>query len=289
MIIDLEKEKMSISEALFIAKEYDVILLENKTYNEEVIIDKPHLTFKGKENTKISLDLWSSKIDARTGKKLGTSGSAVVKVLESANNTTFESIIFENSHIKKNEDLGEQAVAFKTSASFTLIKNCKFYSFQDTLYIDNGYMNLVIDSYIEGDIDFVFGSSDCLFYNVELAAKTTNINSFYTAPSTYAQNRYGFVFKNSKLYQLNKTKSYLGRPWYPSSAISPSIPKLSFIDCNLYGNIVLDYIKMNEHDPNYHRLSIINSKLNDNLINNVNEINYDEYIDKVLKYFKVIN
>ena len=98
---------------------------------------------------------------------------------------------------------------------------------------------------------------------------------------------YGFVFKNSKLYQLNDTKSYLGRPWYPSSAISPSIPKLSFIDCNLYGNIVLDYIKMNEHDPNYHRLSIINSKLNDNLINNVNEINYDDYIDKVLKYFKV--
>ncbi len=289
MIIDLEKEKMSLTEALFIAKPYDVILLENKTYEEEINIETPHLTFKGKENTKISLDLWASKIDSKTGKKLGTSGSAVVKVKESANNTCFESIIFENSHKKKYEDNGEQAVAFKTSASFTLIKNCKFYSFQDTLYIDNGYMNLVIDSYIEGDIDFVFGSSDCLFYNVKLAAKTTNINSFYTAPSTYAQNRYGFVFKNSKLYQLNNTKSYLGRPWYPSSAISPSIPKLSFIDCNLYGNIVLDYIKMNEHDPNYHRLSIINSKLNDNLINNVNEINYDEYIDKVLKYFKVIN
>lgn len=287
MIIDLEKEKMSIAEALFIAKEYDVILLENKTYNEKIIIDKPHLTFKGKENTKISMDLWSSKIDSKTGKKLGTTGSAVVKVLESAHNSTFESIIFENSHNKLKEDEGEQAVAFKTSAPFTLIKNCKFYSFQDTLYIDNGYMNLVIDSYVEGDIDFVFGSADCLFLNVELAAKTTKLNSFYTAPSTYASNRYGFVFKNSKLYQLNDTKSYLGRPWYPTGATSPIIPKLAFIDSDLKGNIELDYTKMSKHDPNYHKLTIINSKLNDNLINNIGSDFYNEYIDKTLRYFKL--
>ena len=287
MIIDLEKEKMSISEALFIAKEYDTILLGNKTYNEEVIIDKPHLTFIGKENTKISLNLWASKIDSKTGKKLGTTGSSVVKVLESANNTTFESIIFENSHIKELEDSGDQAVAFKTSAPFTLIKNCKFLSYQDTLYIDDGYMNLVMDSYIEGDIDFIFGSADCLFLNCMVAAKTTKELSFYTAPSTLAQNRYGFVFKNSKFYQLNKTKSYVGRPWYPSGALSPIIPKLKFIDCDFKGDIDLSYLKMRKNNPDYHRLSYVNSKLNDNLINNTDDDKLNEYIDKELEYYDV--
>ena len=29
-------------------------------------------------------------------------------------------------------------------------------------------MNLVIDSYVEGDIDFIFGSSDCVFINTKL-------------------------------------------------------------------------------------------------------------------------
>ncbi|MCR5350512.1 MAG: hypothetical protein K6E20_05950 [Acholeplasmatales bacterium] len=287
MIIDLEKENMNISEALFIAQPYDTILLENKTYEEVVIIDKPHLTFKGKEKTKISFDLWAGKVDIKTGKKLGTTGSAVVKVLETANNTTFDSITFENSHVKQFVDNGEQAVAFKTSASFTLIKNCKFISFQDTLYIDNGYMNLVMDSYIEGDIDFIFGSADCLFLNVEAAAKTTKELSYYTAPSTLAQNRYGFVFMNSKFYQLNETKSYIGRPWYPSGSPSPIIPKLKIVDCQLNGNIDLNYLKMRETNPNYHRLSFYNSKLNDKQINNTDNLDYHEYKEEVLKYFGI--
>lgn len=286
MIIDLEKEKMSISEALFIAKPYDVILLENKTYEEEINIETPHLTFKGKENTKISLELWASKVDSKTGKKLGTTGSAVVKVKESANNSCFESIIFENSHKKKYEDNGEQAVAFKTSASFTLIKNCKFISYQDTLYIDNGYNNLVIDSYIEGDIDFVFGSADCLFINTVLASKTMNKYSYYTAPSTLAQNRYGFVFFDSKFKQLNDTKTYVGRPWYPTTAKSPIIPKLYFINCEFEGDIEPSYIKMKESDPNYHRLSFYNSKLNGNLINN-DDIDLYDYKDKILRCFNL--
>lgn len=287
MIIDLEKENMNISEALFIAQPYDTILLENKTYEEEVIIDKPHLTFKGKEKSKISLDLWAGKVDIKTGKKLGTTGSAVVKVLETANNTTFDSITFENSHVKQFVDNGEQAVAFKTSASFTLIKNCKFISFQDTLYIDNGYMNLVMDSYVEGDIDFIFGSSDCVFINTKVSAKTTKQLSFYTAPSTLAQNQYGFIFINSSFNQLNETKTYLGRPWYPSGAYSPVIPKLKFINCDFNGNIELLYTKMNDYNPDYHRLSIINSKLNGNDISNTDEEVLKDYIEKVLDYFKI--
>lgn len=283
MIIDLEKEDMSINEAIFIAKPNDVIMLKNKTYNEMVLIDKPNLTFIGKENTKIRYDMNAGfKIN---GKNIGTTGSSIVRLLPTATNNKFLNITFENSHIKTGGDNGEQAVAFKSEASFTFIKNCKFISFQDTLYMDSGYMNLIMDSYIEGDVDFIFGSADCLFLNVTIASKgVNNKDSFYTAPSTIVINRRGFVFKNSKFIQLNNTKTYVGRGWYPKGSKSPIIPRLKFIDCDFSGDIDLNVIKMNENDPDIDILDFYNSKLNNELINNTTEDDSSVFINELLAY-----
>lgn len=285
MIIDLEKENMTINEALFIAKPNDTILLGNRIYNETLLIETPNLTFIGKDNTKISYSLHAG-LKNQNGTNIGTTGSSIVRLLPSAKNNKFINIIFENSYLKLGGDRGEQAVAFKSEASFTYIKNCKFYSFQDTFYIDSGYMNLVIDSYIEGDVDFIFGSADCLFKNVIVAAKANNnLDSFYTAPSTIAVNRRGFIFKDSKFIQLNNTKTYVGRGWYPTTAKSPVIPRLKFIDCSFNGNIDLNLIKMNEDDLDIDILDYYNSKLNDELINNTNTDDSSEYINEVLEYY----
>ena len=43
MIIDLKKEQMSISEALFIAKPHDTIILDDIIYYETIVVDKPFI------------------------------------------------------------------------------------------------------------------------------------------------------------------------------------------------------------------------------------------------------
>lgn len=288
MIIDLEKEDMSLSEALFIAKPYDTIYLADKTYKEKLFIDKPNLTFIGRDNSKIELDSYSDLIDLSTGKKIGTTGSSVVRVSDLANHSTFINITFLNSHLRTTKESGDQAVAFKSEASYTLIKNCKFISCQDTLYIDGGIMNLIIDSYVEGDVDFIFGSADCVFKNLTVKSKENNQLSYYTAPSTLAQNRRGFIFLDSRFEQQCIHKSYVGRAWYPTSSKSPIIPREKFINCEFKGNIELDLIKMKENDPNYQILDFYNSKLNEALIKNTFDLDETKnYIDEVLKVHNI--
>ena len=53
MIIDLKKEQMSISEALFIAKPHDTIVLDDIIYYEKIVVDKPFIKMVGKPNTTI--------------------------------------------------------------------------------------------------------------------------------------------------------------------------------------------------------------------------------------------
>lgn len=282
MIIDLSKDKLSLAEAIFIAKPYDILLLDDKEYNEKIVIDKPYLTLIGKNNTIISYDDHADTI--KDGKKLGTTGSTTFKILEDAIHTTLENITIKNNYKKQYFDCGgEQAVAFKSSASYTKIKNCKFISYQDTFYIDLGYMNLVMDSYIEGDVDFIFGSADCLFYNTIICAKSLIDKSYYTAPSTITPNRYGLVFYKSKFIQQNNIKTDLGRAWYPKYP-SPVLPRLALIECELVGNINLEIIQMHEGNPMYQELIIKNSIYNDKKIDNGKDFNY-KFIEKTLKYF----
>ncbi|MBP5704377.1 MAG: hypothetical protein J6X12_06725, partial [Paludibacteraceae bacterium] len=43
--------------------------------------------------------------------------------------------------------------------------------------------------------------------------------------------------------------SPLGRRWYPGGATKPIYPRECFINCNFIGNILLEYVPMNEKDP----------------------------------------
>ena len=282
--LDLKKLNISLTEALFIAKEHDILLLDDIIYREKIIIDKPYLTLIGKDNTKIVYDDFASK--EYNGKKVGTTGSATLTLTENANYTILINLTIENDYLKKYFDgHGEQAVAFKSSASFIKINNCKFISYQDTFYIDLGYMNLVMNSYIEGDVDFIFGSADCLFYNTKISSKSLIDLGYYTAPSTLINNRYGLVFYKCIFDQLNKMETILSRAWYPSSAKYKIVPKLALIDSRLFGNINLNIIKMRESNPNYHELIIYDSKLNDELIENKGTFNLD-YINKIFTFHK---
>lgn len=273
MIIDLRESNMTINEALFIAKPYDVIILDDKTYYEKIKISTPNLTMIGSENTKISWDDYNGKIipisDGGDGvKKYGTTTSATFTVAAEAINFKAEGITFVNTHILPDNDR-KQAVAFKSESSGLIIDNCRFISKQDTLYLDYGFNNLIKNSYVEGDIDFVFGSADVQFTNCKFKAVNVRGKAYFTAPDTFVINDNGFVFDECLFYADEDFEIYLGRAWYPSGANQPVLPKMTLNNCEIKGTIKPYFIKMHEKDPDDIELEIINTDYNGEKINKI--------------------
>ena len=270
-MLDLNLLKISLKDALKIANEGETILLENKTYNEKIEIDKKNITIIGDELTKISFNAYSGMVIpydlGGDGKEtFRTTTSATVRIKEGADGFKAFGITFENSY-KREEDEDRQAVAFKSEINDLSIENCKFIGEQDTLYIDNGKNNKISSSYIEGDIDFIFGSADCTFSNCEIVGLNRK-RVYFTAPSTLLDNKKGFHFKYCT-FKSEAPLAHLGRPWYPTSATKEIYPRLILKNCKLYGNINLDLIKMNEKDLRLYELRIKKS-----IINNL-EVNLD--------------
>ncbi len=255
MIIDLKKDNLSILEALKIAKSGDEIILDDKFYKEKIVVKTPNLTFKGSKNTKITFDNCSSDIiPKQLGgdgiKTFGTTGSATFTVSKEACNFKAYNITFENSY-KRIGKTHSQAVAFKSETSNIYLYDCIFLSHQDTLYIDFGQKNEIINSKIYGDIDFIFGSADCNFKNCDIYALNDEINhAYFTAPSTYICNKNGFKFNNCNFYIKPNMDVYLGRPWYPSKTLMEVVPRISFVNCKFADKINLSLKQMHDGDPN---------------------------------------
>lgn len=75
------------------------------------------------------------------------------------------------------------------------------------------------DSYVEGDVDYVFGRANAVFDNVHFHTVSTRRSpeAYVLAPNTLPDNPYGFLVKNSRFtgdggYQ-GSFKAKLGRAW----------------------------------------------------------------------------
>lgn len=125
---------------------------------------------------------------------------------------TLKDITIENNAAK----LG-QAVALHTEGDHILVQNCRLLGNQDTVYTGVGGTRVAFyDCYIEGTTDFIFGPSIAWFQNCEIHSKA---NSYITAASTPAGQKYGYVFYKCRLTaDKDVDKVYLGRPWRPFAA-----------------------------------------------------------------------
>ena len=262
MIIDLKTRNISLTEALNLASEYDEILLDSKTYYEKVRIGIPHLTLKGREGSKISFDDYHGKPtrveDSHLGEEYGTTTSATVTVTSDARFFRAENVTFENTHYLSGNHY--QAVAFKSEGNNTTLKNCKFIGRQDTLMFDFTKGNLVKNCYIEGDVDFIFGSSDVTLIGCEILAKDYSGGAYYTAPSTLLVYDYGFVFYDCTFKSETNVIPYLGRPWFPTKAPAPVHPRASFVNCS-FDKINPTFIGMSKSSDDI-ELVIANSNSN---------------------------
>jgi pectin methylesterase-like acyl-CoA thioesterase len=102
---------------------------------------------------------------------------------------------------------GSQAEAFRGYGSRTLLNRVTLKSFQDTLLLQGA--GFVTDSYIEGDVDFMWGDGAVFFQNDQLQAVTSG--GYYTQIRN-GQGQNGNVYVNCQLTAAaGVTGSYLGR------------------------------------------------------------------------------
>ncbi|MDX3836518.1 pectinesterase family protein [Streptomyces europaeiscabiei] len=153
----------------------------------------------------------------------GSNGSATVRILASdvtARNLTFSNDFDEAAHELK----GEQALAVKTTGDRIVFENTAFLGNQDTLMTDSPRLDVISrvyirDSYIEGDVDFVYGRATTVIERslIKALSRGSNSNNGYiTAASTWKDNPYGFLITRSKVVSDAPAGTYhLGRPWHP--------------------------------------------------------------------------
>ncbi|MEU6258203.1 pectinesterase family protein [Streptomyces sp. NPDC047043] len=153
----------------------------------------------------------------------GSTGSATVRI--AANDVTARNLTFSNDFDEAAVELnGEQALAMKTTGDRIVFEDTAFLGNQDTLMTDTPKLTTVgrvyiRDSYIEGDVDFVYGRATTVIERsvIRLLSRgsTTN-NGYMTAASTWTGNPYGFLITRSKVVSDAPEQSFhLGRPWHP--------------------------------------------------------------------------
>ncbi|WP_329049641.1 pectinesterase family protein [Streptomyces violaceus] len=191
------------------------------TYREKVYIpaSKPHLVLRGtgrdRSDTVIVFDT-----PAEYG---GSTGSATVRI--AANDVTARNLTFSNDFDEAAHELkGEQALAMKTTGDRIVFEDTAFLGNQDTLMTDSPKLTTlsrvyVRDSYIEGDVDFVYGRATTVIERSVIRALSrgsdTN-NGYITAASTWKGNPYGFLITKSKIVSDAPAGTFhLGRPWHP--------------------------------------------------------------------------
>ena len=213
------------------------IYIKNGTYKEKINIpsSKPFIQLVGESvaNTILTYDDYAGKYTS-CSLTLGTQGSASFTV--NASDFAAVNITFVNSYGD-----GSQAVTVLVNADRAVFKNCRFLGNQDTVYLKGGSTPRCYfkGCYIDGNIDFIFGSSVALFDSCVVYAKTrpsTN-SSYITAPNTPAGQQYGFVFRDAKLPMNNGgTLYYLSRPW-PSPSEALTAQNVVFTNATMSGHI----------------------------------------------------
>ena len=218
-----------------IRSQSETIFIKNGFYKERVEITKDNITLIGESADKtIISNNYNAFMDMEDGSKRGTFRSYTFFV--HADNFNAFNITFENSdRFWQTGWTGHSSLC--RSGDRITFKNCRMLGHQDTLFTGplplkekqpGGFVGptefapripgrqLYEDCYICGEVDFIFGSATAYFKNCELYALNRNekINSYYTAPSTYENQKYGYVFESCKFTGncLDRTVM-LSRPW----------------------------------------------------------------------------
>jgi pectinesterase len=125
-----------------------------------------------------------------------------------------------------------QAVALQLEgADKVQFENIRLIGFQDTLFLRAADTRVTVrsffnKSYIEGDVDFIFGDSTAYFRDTEIKSLGDRSTSYVGAPNTNHKTRYGLVFDHCRFTHDGSPfalagKFYLARQWFHNSRCTP--------------------------------------------------------------------
>ncbi|GAB6939807.1 pectinesterase family protein [Isoptericola variabilis] len=164
------------------------------------------------------------------GGTFGHTGSPVLSVL--ADDVTLRDLTVENAYDEAANG-GSQALALRTAGDRTVLDGVRLLGNQDTYLADPGSgdtaaRTYVTGSYVEGDVDFVYGGGTLVVEDSEIRSldrgSATN-NGYVSAPATVPGGK-GFLFTGTRFTSDAAAGTvFLGRPWHPSSnpLVDPSV------------------------------------------------------------------
>ncbi|MEU8750117.1 pectinesterase family protein [Streptomyces chartreusis] len=205
-----------------------VIAVKPGTYRETVKVpaDKPHVTIQGtggsRKDTVIVYNNAAGTAKPDGSGTYGTGGSATVAV--EADDFQARNLTFSNDFDEKaNQNLsGHQAVALRTAADKVFLDGVIVDGDQDTLLLDTAAKDrlgrvYVTNSYVMGNVDFIFGRATAVIDRSVITLKKRwdgSSGGYVTAPST-AANRKGILIANSAVGgDVPAAGFHLGRPWH---------------------------------------------------------------------------
>jgi pectin methylesterase-like acyl-CoA thioesterase len=219
-----------------------IIYIKNGLYKEKVTIpsNKPFIYLIGESAAKtlITWDDYSGKA-IPTGGTYGTTTSATMAV--KSDDCLLMNITFENT-----TGDAPQALAINIESDRVAVKSCVFLGGQDTVLSNgDGKRQYFKNCYIDGVVDFVFGSASAVFDSCVVYAKDRVdglSGSYITAANTPNTSKYGYIFRNCFLPSNRGATSYvLGRPWQndaSTAAIAKKYNKVVFLN-STYGDKIV--------------------------------------------------
>lgn len=181
------------------------IYIKNGTYKEKVRITQNLVALKGQSEKGVVIT-YDDHVNVNKDSKYNAETPTVIV---SGSNFYSENLTFENTAGQI-----ERANAIQITSDKNAFFNCRIIGGQDTLYLRaKGYRAYFENCYIEGDVDFIYGSMVAVFEKCEI---NSNHEGYVTAPSTDQNQKYGFMFNECKFTgAAPKGTVYLGRPWRP--------------------------------------------------------------------------
>lgn len=207
--------------------ERTIIHLKPGIYDGQKILarEKHKVTLQG-ENAETTILTWhvNTNEEQPPGTHPRHKGTALVVL---ADDFKADRLTFQNT----SGDHG-QALALRIDGDRAMVTNSRLLGWQDTVMLNNG-RHYFRDTYIEGRVDFIYGSATAVFERCEIRSKN---GGYVTAASTPPDRAYGFVFIDSRLTGdpapwvdptgkipakavTRPPLAYLGRPWRPHGSV----------------------------------------------------------------------
>ncbi|WP_416974482.1 pectinesterase family protein [Streptomyces sp. 4F14] len=205
-----------------------VISVKPGTYREVVKIpaNKPHVTIQGagasRKDTVIVYGNAAGMTKPDGSGTYGTPGSATLSV--SSDDSQLRNLTVTNDFDEAaHQDIANQAVAVLTQADRIVLDGVIVNGDQDTLEMETAAKDrlgrvYVVNSYITGNVDFIFGRATAVVdKSVITLKKRWNGTSagYVTAPSTPAGRKGILINRSAVNGDVSNGSYYLGRNWHP--------------------------------------------------------------------------